>query len=77
MPTKAQVKEYLEEMMEKTGEWLNEMSDSDLISCEEAFPWTGNTKLGRAIYVLVHCRQHIGEVNAELRRRGRPRIKWR
>jgi hypothetical protein len=33
--------------------------------------------LGRVLYLLEHCRQHFGELNAELRRRGLPRIKWR
>ena len=77
MPTKAQTKKYLREMIEKTNSWFKELSDSDLLSEEKAFDWTGKAKLGRAIYLLVHSRQHIGEINAELRRRGLPRIEWR
>ena len=77
LPTKEQTKTYLEELMKKVNNWLQGLSDSDLLSPEKTFPWTGKTKLGRAIYLLVHCRQHIGEINAELRRRGLPRIKWR
>jgi len=77
LPTKEQTKTYLTEMIEKMDGWLQRLSDTELLSEEKAFPWTGKTKLGRAIYLLVHCRQHIGEINAELRRRGLPRIKWR
>jgi hypothetical protein len=77
MPAKAQIKKYFQEMTQKANSWLKELSDSVLLSEEKAFHWTGKAKLGRAIYLLVHCRQHIGEINAELRRRGLPRIEWR
>jgi hypothetical protein len=77
LPTKEQTKTYLEEMIKKVDSWLQGLSDSDLLSPEKEFPWTGKTKLERAIYLLVHCRQHIGEINAELRRREMPRIKWK
>ncbi|MGD8566165.1 MAG: DinB family protein [Candidatus Bathyarchaeota archaeon] len=77
LPTKEQTRTYLEELMKKVDIWLQGLDDSDLLSPEKAFPWTGTTKLGRAIYLLVHCRQHMGEINAELRRRGLARIKWR
>lgn len=76
-PTKEQTKIYLEEMMKKFDGWLQGLSDSDLLSPEKAFPWTGKTTLGRALYLLVHCRQHMGEINAELRRNELPRIEWR
>lgn len=77
LPTREQTSEYLKETMKKVDGWLRGMSDSDLLSPQEEFRWTGKTVLGRAIYLLVHCRQHIGEINAELRRRGLPRAKWR
>lgn len=77
LPSKEQTKTYLTEMIEKLDGWLQGFSNAELLSGEKAFPWTGKTVLGRAIYLLVHCRQHIGEINAELRRRGLPRIKWR
>ena len=77
LPTKKQTREYLKQTMEKVDGWLRGMDDSDFLVPEEAFHWTGKTVLGRAIYLLVHCRQHVGEINAELRRRGLPRAKWR
>jgi len=77
LPTNEQLKAYLEEVQEKTALWLKGMKNSDLLSPETEYTWTGSTMLGRALYLLAHCRQHLGEVNAELRRRGLPRIKWR
>ena len=53
------------------------MGDEGLLAPEEDYAWTGSTLLGRLLYMLAHCRQHLGEINAELRRRGLPRIKWR
>lgn len=77
LPTKEQARTYLREVVGKTESWLRGLDDSDLLSPETQFPWTGSTLLGRVLYMLAHCRQHLGEVNAELRRRGLPRIKWR
>lgn len=77
LPSKDQARTYLREVMEKADSWLRGLDDSDLLSPETDYPWTGSTLLGRALYALAHSRQHLGEVNAELRRRGLPRIKWR
>lgn len=77
LPSKDQARAYLKEVKEKTESWLGSLYDSDLLSPENEYPWTGSTLLGRALYTLAHSRQHLGEVNAELRRRGLPRIKWR
>ncbi|MFB0558832.1 MAG: hypothetical protein ACETVY_06930 [Candidatus Bathyarchaeia archaeon] len=77
LPTQEEMIEYHDEMMEKVGGWLRGMGISDLLSREDEFTWTGSTVLGRALYLLAHYRQHMGEINAELRRRGLPRIKWK
>ena len=77
LPSIEQTQIYLGEMIKKVDGWLQGLSDSALLSPEREFPWTGHTKLGRIIYLLVHCRQHMGELNAELRRRELPRIEWR
>ena len=77
LPSKDQLRTYLEEVRDKTESWLRGLSDEDFLSHESEFPWTGSTVLGRVLYLLEHCRQHFGELNAELRRRGLPRIKWR
>jgi hypothetical protein len=77
LPGKDQLRRYLDVIKEKTESWLNGLRDEDFLSPESEFPWTGSTVLGRVLYLLEHCRQHFGELNAELRRRGLPRIKWR
>ncbi len=77
LPNKDQTRAYLKEVKEKTESLLGSLDDSDLLSPETEYPWTGGTLLGRVLYTLAHSRQHFGEVNAELRRRGLPRIKWR
>jgi hypothetical protein len=77
LPTKAQLDAYLGEVKAKTESWLKGLEDKDLLSPESEFPWTGSTVLCRVLYSLEHCRQHFGELNAELRIRGLPRIKWR
>jgi hypothetical protein len=71
------VHEYNHEVRMKINAWLRGMREEDLLKAEERYPWTGSTLLGRVMYILAHYRQHFGEVNAELRRRGLPRIKWR
>lgn len=77
LPSKEGAMEYHGEVVDKIRSWLGGLDDSDLLSREAAFSWTGSTLLGRVLYLLAHYRQHMGEINAELRRRGLPRIKWR
>jgi hypothetical protein len=77
LPLQEVMLEYHREVRGKIEGWLRVMSEDDLLIAEEKFPWTGSTVLGRMLYILAHYRQHFGEVNAELRRRGLPRIKWR
>jgi hypothetical protein len=77
LPSKMEISDYHNEVRSKVEVWLSGMSDEVLVSREDAFPWTGSTRLGRALYLLGHYRQHFGEVNAELRIRGLSRIAWR
>ena len=77
LPSQHQMLEYHHEVRNKIIDWLSDLSLDDLIKPEEKFQWTGSTLLGRIMYILAHHRQHFGELNAELRRRGLPRIKWR
>jgi hypothetical protein len=76
LPTREQSREYHDEVREKVTEWIRATGDQGLMSREKAFPWTGGVVLGRALYLLGHYRQHFGELNAELRVRGLPRIPW-
>jgi hypothetical protein len=77
LPSKKQARIYLDEVRKKFEKWVNETGSTDFLSGNEMYPWTGATKLSRILYVLAHCRQHFGEINAELRRRNLPRIKWK
>jgi hypothetical protein len=53
------------------------MSDEDLLAPDPAFPGTGDAILGRALYLLRHHQAHLGEINADFRSRGLPRVEWR
>jgi hypothetical protein len=77
LPTNEQSRKYLDEIRAKFEKWINELTIFDLSSGNENYPWTGTTRLSRILYVLAHCRQHLGEINAELRRRGLARVKWK
>jgi hypothetical protein len=77
LPTLEQARDYQDEVRDRVTEWIHGLGDSGLLSKEESFPWTGSVVLGRALYLLGHCRHHFGELNAELRRRGLPRIQWK
>jgi uncharacterized damage-inducible protein DinB len=77
LPNKEELFQYHNEVKEKIDSWLKTSSDIEILQYQNTFRWTGMTVLSRLIYVLAHYRQHFGEINAELRRRGLPRIKWR
>lgn len=68
---------YLNEVRAKTYDWLNSFNDEDFLVPDSVNEWTGKGRLGRALYLLSNLRQHMGELNAELRHRGIPRVKWR
>ncbi|MCW4012928.1 MAG: hypothetical protein NWF07_08040 [Candidatus Bathyarchaeota archaeon] len=76
LPNQQQMLEYHQEVCGKIYAWLGGLTMTDMLVSEEKFPWTGPTLLGRIMYLLGHYRQHFGELNAELRRRDIPRIKW-
>ncbi|MBN1250225.1 MAG: DinB family protein [Anaerolineae bacterium] len=57
-------------------EWLLSLGDDGLLDPERQYPWTGETRLGRALYLLRHNQWHIGELNAILRARGLKQIEW-
>lgn len=76
LPTREQVREYHDEVRMKVTDWIRGLDAPGILAREKSFPWTGSVVLGRVLYLLGHYRQHFGELNAELRRRGLPRIKW-
>jgi hypothetical protein len=77
LPTRKQSLAYLDEVQAKVKEWLKDASDSDMLAPETEYPWTGGSVMARSLYLLRHIQDHLGEINAELRRRDLPRAKWR
>ena len=77
LPNTADTLELLAAMREATDKWLESLGDEGLAATDEGFPWTGTRKIGRALYLLRHSQNHIGELNSELKRRNLPRGKWR
>ncbi len=74
--SREQAREYHEEVRVKVADWIRGLDATEMLAREKSFSWTGSVVLGRALYLLGHYRQHLGELNAELRRRGLPRVKW-
>ena len=76
LPSRQNTIECLKDMEAIVSGWLDSLGDEGLLANNEGFEWTGTTKIGRAVYLLRHTQNHIGELNSELRRRGLPRGKW-
>ncbi|MBT3341528.1 MAG: DinB family protein [Gemmatimonadetes bacterium] len=76
LPDQTQCLAYLEHVGDLTRAWLDGLSDEEILSPQEAFPWTGPNLLSRMIYVIRHSQDHSGQLNAELRRRDLPRSAW-
>jgi uncharacterized damage-inducible protein DinB len=76
LPSQAQLLAYIDRVQPMVREWLTTCSDEAFLSSETEFDWTGGTRLDRAIYSLRHSQHHLGQINAELRRKGLPRGEW-
>jgi hypothetical protein len=76
-PSQSSILRYHRDVQERITDWIETLGDEGLLRSQDVFRWTGDTVLSRLLYVLSHYRQHFGEINAELRRRGLPRIKWK
>ncbi len=76
-PSKEELMDYYIQVKTKTEDWVNSFSDEEFLGVDPFFQHTGQGVLGRALYLLSHMRQHLGELNAELRHRDLPRVKWR
>ena len=76
LPDRQTTLRHVDVMEGAVVEWLEALGDEGLLTKEDGFSWTGSKKLARALYLLRHTQNHIGEVNSELRRRGLPRGKW-
>lgn len=75
LPDREPMLDYLEEIRGSLKGKLHSMSDEAILG-EHAFPWTGATVLERMIYTLRHSMFHLGQIQAELRRRGLKGAEW-
>lgn len=73
-PTKARMASYLQSTAERIASHVAGLTDEQIMSPETHAPWVGATYLDKAIYVLRHTTQHIGEVNQVFSRHGVAKI---
>jgi hypothetical protein len=57
-------------------ERLAKFDDAALLEPEKPHPWAGQTRMCKMLYVLRHTQHHLGEVTAELSRRGIKAATW-
>lgn len=76
LPGKKEVLERLAEFRATVQARLEALDDAALLEPEQAHPWTGEIRLSKLIFNLRHLQQHLGEVNAELIRRGIEGVDW-
>jgi hypothetical protein len=77
LPTREAALDRLADIRSTVEQRLAELDDAALLEPETAHPWTGPTRLGKLIYNLRHIQHHLGEVNAELIRRGIKGVGWK
>ncbi|MBT5874956.1 MAG: hypothetical protein HOH43_16175 [Candidatus Latescibacteria bacterium] len=82
LPDQIATLEYLGDTRVANSEWLQSIASigtqtGGLLAPDVQFHEEGMCYLDRALYVLRHTHQHMGELAAELRRRGLPRPGWR
>jgi hypothetical protein len=77
LPSKGKLLEDIEWIQDKTAGWLAMQGDAGLLESEELYPHTGQRRLDKSLYLLRHTQFHIGELMAEVRRRGLYKDVWR
>jgi len=77
LPSKDAALERLAEIRSTVEERLARLDDAALLEPETVHPWTGPTRLGKLIFNLRHIQHHLGELNAELIRRGMDGVGWK
>jgi hypothetical protein len=76
VPSPEAMRTYQEDVRAFTMQVLAGKTDADLMAPELAQPWTGQTYLGRLLYLLRHTQQHIGDINRVLRVNGCDALQW-
>jgi uncharacterized damage-inducible protein DinB len=76
LPNRATALSKLAEIRTNVEEKFSKLDDSALLEIEQVHPWTGETRMGKLLYILRHSQHHLGEVNAEMSRRGIKAATW-
>lgn len=76
LPSKARLLADLDRVQPLVRDWLLATPDATFLAPEPDFNDSGGTRLDRALCSLRHAQHHLGQINAELRRRDLPRGKW-
>ena len=73
---KKDFQDYLERIRLKTETWLQKLGDEGLTGPDQK-PQFFSSPLARAIYVMRHLQYHLGQLDAEMHRRGLKSPQWR
>jgi hypothetical protein len=76
IPDQQAMRAYQEEVQALVAQALGSRRDADLLAPESLHPWTGQTHLGKLLYVMRHTQQHIGDINRVLRLNGCDALAW-
>jgi len=76
VPDKEAMHAYQKDMGQFLRQVLGNKTDQDLAAPETIYPWTGQTCLGRLLYLMRHTQQHIGDINRGLRLNGCEAMEW-
>ncbi|MFX0212323.1 MAG: DinB family protein [Candidatus Hodarchaeota archaeon] len=76
LPTKAQVKEYADEMKKKVETIFAKCNDIKFLEPQKIFSWTGETLLDRFVYILKHSYYHLGQINQLIKESGNEPTDW-
>ena len=76
LPDQQEMLGFIDHVEAHALDWLGGKSEEQLLAPQGDCRWTGPKLLSRCIYAVRHAQHHIGELNAELRRRGLRRIAW-
>jgi hypothetical protein len=76
LPGKEDALGKLTEFQTDIDQRLDQINDQRMIQPEIRYPFTGKVMLSKMFYMLFHIMHHLGEVGAELKRRGIKGPKW-
>lgn len=76
LPSKETALAKLTDTRAAVKERLAKLDDAALLELEKLCAWTGRTRMCKMLYVIRHTQHHLGEVNAELSRRGIKAATW-